>query len=39
MQKAWFMAHMNNSPNGKHIMAPMKYILIVYNPNGKAMVL
>ena len=27
------------SPNGKGIMTPMKYILIIYSPNGNHMVL
>ena len=39
MEKAWFMAHMEYSPNGKDLMAQMEYILIVYSPNGKAVVL
>ena len=27
------------SPNGKGIMIPMKYTLIIYSPNGNDMVL
>ena len=37
MEKAWFMAPTEYSPNGKGIMVPKKYIL--YSSNGKAMVL
>ena len=39
MEKPWFVAQMEYSPNGKGIMAPMEYSLIVYSPNGKGMVL
>ena len=30
---------MEYSPNGKRIMAPMEYTLMVYSSNGKGMVL
>ena len=39
MEKAWFMAQMEYSPNGKDIMTPMEYITKVNSPNGKSMVL
>ena len=39
MEKAWFIAPMEYSPNGKDIMVPMEYTLTVYSPNGKSMVL
>ena len=32
-EKAWFMVPMEYKPNGKGIMAPIKYILIIYSPN------
>ena len=38
-EKAWFMAPMEYSPNGKCIMAPMEYTLKVYSPKGKGMLL
>ena len=38
MEKAWFMAPMEFSPNGKGIAAPMEYTLMVYSPNGKGKV-
>ena len=38
MKKAWFMAPIEYSSNGKD-MVPMKYNLLVYSPNGKGMVL
>ena len=39
MEKAWFMAQMEYSPNGKGIIAPREYNLVVYSLNGKVMVL
>ena len=39
MEKAWFMASMEYSPNGGGIIAPMEYTPIVYSPNGKDMLL
>ena len=33
------MAPIEYSPNGKGIMAPMKYTPMFYSPNGKIMVL
>ena len=39
MKKPWFMVPIEYSPNEKSIMAPMKYTLMVYIPNGKDMVL
>ena len=39
MEKVWFMAPMEYSPNGKDIMAPMDDSPMVYSRNGKAMVL
>ena len=39
MEKAWIMARMEYSPNGKGIMAPMEYIPMVYRPNEKSLVL
>ena len=36
--KAWFMAPMEYSPNGRGIMDPMEYPLVVYSPNVKVMV-
>ena len=39
MDKAWFMAPMEYSPNGKYVMAPMEYIPKFNSPNGKGMVL
>ena len=38
-EKTWFMLPMEYNPYGKGIMAPMKYILIIYSPNRKIMVL
>ena len=35
MEKTWFMAPMDYSPNGKGIMVPMDYNPMVYNPNEK----
>ena len=39
MEKAWFMAPVEFSPDGKSITAPMEYTLMVYSPNGKGKVL
>ena len=39
MEKTWFMAPMEYNPNGKGIAAPKKYVLMVYSPNEKGMVL
>ena len=39
MKKAWFMAPMEYNPNGKGIIASVKYTFIVYSPNGKSMIL
>ena len=40
VKKTWFMAPMEQSLNGKGIMAPMEYTPIVYSrKNGKDMVL
>ena len=39
MEKAWFMAPMEYSPNRKGITAPMEHTLMVYSPNGKGIVL
>ena len=39
MEKVWFMASVEYSPNGKDIMAPMDDSPMVYSRNGKAMVL
>ena len=39
MKKTWFMAPMEYSPYGKGIMASMEYTLMVYNLNGKGLVL
>ena len=39
MEKTWFLASIEYSPNEKGIMSPMKYIPMVYRPNGKGMVL
>ena len=39
IEKAWFLALMEYSPNGKRIMALMEYILMVYSSNGKGMAL
>ena len=39
MEKTWFMAPMDYSPNGKGIMVPMDYNPMVYNPNEKDKVL
>ena len=39
MEKTWFMAPVEYNPNGKDIMAPMEYILMVHSPNGKGIVL
>ena len=39
MEKAWFMAPMEYSPNGKGIMAPVEYTPMVCSPNGKVMFL
>ena len=39
MEKAWFMAPIEYNPNGKDILPPMEYTLMVYIPNGKGMVL
>ena len=38
-EKAWFLARMEYSPNGRDILAPMGYTPMVYSPNGKDMVL
>ena len=39
MEKAWFMAPMEFSPNGQGIPAPMEYTLMIYSPSGKCKVL
>ena len=39
MGKTWFMAPMEYNPNGKDIMAPMEYVLMVHSPNGKGIAL
>ena len=39
LEKAWFMAAMGYSPNGKGIMGPMEYTPMAYSLNGKDMVL
>ena len=39
MEKAWFMVPIEYNHNGKNIMVPMKYILIIYSPDWKGMVL
>ena len=39
MKKVWFFVPLEYSHNGKGIMVPMKYILVVYIPKGKDMVL
>ena len=39
MERAWFMAQMEYSPNGKGIMGPRECSLMVYSPNGKGMIL
>ena len=39
MEKAWFMAPMDYTLNGKGIMAPKDYTLILYSPIKKGMVL
>ena len=36
MEKAWLMAPMEYNRNGKGIMAPRMYILIIYSPIKKA---
>ena len=35
MEKAWLMAPMEYNRNGKGIMAPRMYILIIYSPIKK----
>ena len=35
MEKAWSLALMEYSPNGRGIMAPIKYNPMVYSHNGK----
>ena len=39
MKKAWFMAPVEKSTNGKGIMAPIEYTPMVHRPNEKGMVL
>ena len=39
MEAVWFLAPLECSHNEKGIMVPMKYILMVYNPKSKDMVL
>ena len=39
VEKTWFLASVEYSPNGKSIMAPMKYTPMVCSPSGKSMVL
>ena len=39
MEKAWSMALMEYNPNGKGVMAPIEYTLMVYSPSEKGMVL
>ena len=39
MEKAWFMVPIEYNHNGKNIMVPMKYILIIYSLDWKGMVL
>ena len=39
MKKAWIMAPVEQSFNGKGIMAPMEYIPMAYRPLEKGMVL
>ena len=38
-KKAWFMAPVKTSTNGKGIMTLIEYTPLVYRPNEKAMVL
>ena len=38
-QKTWFLVSTEYSPNGKGILAPMKYTPMVYSPKRKGMVL
>ena len=39
MEIAWFMVPVEYIPNGKGIIIPIEYTLMVYSPNGKVMVL
>ena len=39
MEKAWSMALMEYNPNGKGVMTPIEYTLMVCSPNEKGMVL
>ena len=39
MEKAWYLASMEYSPNGKSIIAPMKHTPMIYNFNEKGMIL
>ena len=37
MEKAWFMAPVECNFNGKGILVPIEYIIMVYSVNGKGM--
>ena len=37
MEKAWFMAPVECNFNGKGILVPIEYIIMVYSLNGKGM--
>ena len=39
MEMTWFMVPVEYIPNGKGIIIPIEYTLMVYSPNGKVMVL
>ena len=36
IEKTWFMDPVEYSPNGRGIMVPMEYNLMVYSPYGKS---
>ena len=39
LEMTWFMVPVEYIPNGKGIIIPIEYTLMVYSPNGKVMVL
>ena len=39
MEKMWFMAPVEYNQNGKSIVAPKEYFLMVHSPNRKGLVL
>ena len=39
MEKAWSMALMEYNPNGKGVMAPIEYTLMIYSPSENVLVL